>query len=202
MKKAEIKNTGLLAVDMGGGKFEYGCNQDWYKVEWQRHAGCGPSVVSTMLGYLQNRTSGRLTQAQWLTLMEDVWMDVTPTYGGIPSTRHLTDRIEKYLSRRRLDFQITSLDISGQDDARPDFAEVRDYLTDILAQDAPIALLNLDTGGLESLDEWHWTIIPSITYDNVGASVINYNCGEVFEVDIKTWYETTNLGGGLVAILD
>ncbi|MCL2409327.1 MAG: hypothetical protein FWC96_06900 [Oscillospiraceae bacterium] len=201
MKKAEIKNIGLLAVDMGDGKVEYGCNQDWYNIQWQRHAGCGPSVVSTMLGYLQNRTSDHLSQQQWLALMEDVWTDVTPTYGGIPSTRHLTTRIEKYLSRCGLDFQVTSLNVPGQGDERPGFVEVRDYLTGILSKDAPIALLNLDTGGVETLDEWHWTIIPSMMYDDTSANVVNYNCGEMFDVDIKAWYEATTLGGGLVAII-
>jgi len=198
MLQTSIKYLHTLQINTGE-KIEYGCNQEHYREFWRRVAGCGPCVVSTLYGYHIWKGEEK-SLSDWLKLMDDVWKDVTPTHRGLPTTKHLTERLDKFLSRVSPDFECVYLDIPIEEMARPDFSAVLAFILSSLARDEPVAFLVLDPGEEKKLDEWHWTVIVSLEQKENSAVITDYNSGEKLEADLKKWYETTRKGGGLVSI--
>jgi hypothetical protein len=183
------------------GECEFGCNQENYTTFWKRMAGCGPSVVATLCGYhrWRHETAPRPFD-DWLELMDDVWDDVTPTMQGLPSTRHLTERIEQYLTRRHPELTYASLDIPAERAERPTFEDFREFIVRALENDRPVAFLTLDNAGVVTLDDWHWTVIVGIDYGDDHTQIVDYNCGLVFDVPLDVWYERMERGGGVVQL--
>jgi len=86
-----ITNPGLFSVlDESTNKTYYGCDQEWYATEWQRRSGCGPTVASNILFYLNNYkvnlSIGQRVNSKknCLLFMSEIWKYVTPTTEGIP----------------------------------------------------------------------------------------------------------------------
>ena len=52
-----LENSNLEASHLDAADTEalYGCNQDWYRIEWRRRAGCGPVAATNILMYLRKR---------------------------------------------------------------------------------------------------------------------------------------------------
>lgn len=48
--KAKIKNMDLMKVKDNENIY-YGFSQKWYKDSWQKEAGCGPTVASSIINY-------------------------------------------------------------------------------------------------------------------------------------------------------
>jgi len=198
MSELSLKHLETLKIDTGD-RVEYGCNQEQYREFWRRMAGCGPSVVATMYGY--HMWKGQVKPLEeWLSLMDDVWEDVTPTMKGLPSVVHLTERIERYLFRTAPHFEYTALDVPGIGEDRPALQRFIEFISDSLERDEPVAFLVLDTGEAENLDDWHWTVIVSLEARDNSAIATIYNSGVKCKVNIGQWYETTRKGGGLVAL--
>ena len=65
----------------------FGCNQEWYGTDWQRRAGCGPTVAATLFYYLFRPGNLCFSQQEWLARMEEVWNYVTPTERGMPTMK-------------------------------------------------------------------------------------------------------------------
>jgi hypothetical protein len=187
------------------GLFGGGCSQEWYANMWQRMSGCGPSVVTNMLGYMRGARERRgYSRDEWVALMEDVWQDVTPAFGGIPTTEALTTRADKYIARCALPVVTRELPVPGTRDARPGFDAVLAFIESALDANLAVAFLALDNGDEEALDEWHWITLVSVEYETaetgVRAGVVD--AGELFYVDIYKWYATTKKGGGFVFIAE
>ncbi|MDR3310305.1 MAG: hypothetical protein LBS90_03015 [Oscillospiraceae bacterium] len=196
---AKLRYPDTLRIGFPDGAVEYGCNQERYTEFWKRMAGCGPCVAATIFGYLSWRGETR-GSGDWLALMDDVWLDVTPTMRGIPSNALLTERIEKYIARKGLPLGVAALDIPKEVSERPPLEDFLGFITRSLENDVPVAFLTLDPGDVPTLDEWHWTIIAAIDADADTAVAVNYNCGEVVSADLRRWYGTTRLGGGVVTL--
>ena len=60
-----------VAVVQGEAPF-FGCDQQWYGTEWQRRAGCGPTVAATLFYYLFRPGKRCFSQAEWLDRMEEI----------------------------------------------------------------------------------------------------------------------------------
>ena len=48
--EAKINNIDLFKVEDNENTY-YGFSQEWYKDEWQRRAGCGATVASSIINY-------------------------------------------------------------------------------------------------------------------------------------------------------
>lgn len=180
-----------------------GSNQEWYAGEFQRLAGCGPSVASNLIHYLllkKEKTKGCISKKDFLALMEEVWRYVTPIEGrGLPSTdlfyRSLLDYSKDkgfYVCR----FAILDMHTPGS--ACPKLHEIIKLLENGLSCDLPVAFLCLDNGGETNLDAWHWVTITALEYEGEQAHVDFIDNGKVKRADLTLWYKTTVLGGGFV----
>jgi hypothetical protein len=207
-----LKDFSLLEVeDILTREVYYGCRQEWFATSWKRVSGCGPSVVSTIMNYISRSretevtpgdTSVRTTKDAMKRLMDDVWMFVTPTLRGIPSTKILRDGIDRYVSHHALALDADELVIPKRRELRPPLGDVVSFLTTALEWNIPVAFLSLDNGEEKALDTWHWVVLVSVAYDNdAGSATIEVidEC-RLFEANLRRWYETTAVGGGFVRL--
>jgi len=185
----------------------YGCNQEWYMTEWQRRSGCGPTVVTNIMHYLnclQSRANLGLTllpKSEALSMMEEVWQHVTPTNQGISTTKLLYDYVINYAKAKTLNLKLSLIDIQENRLLRPEFHDLLLFLDNALINDTPIAFLNLDNGDEKLLDSWHWVTIISLEYaaDESTAVIDILDEGLIKKIDLAKWFRTTMLGGGFVS---
>ncbi|MDR1651983.1 MAG: hypothetical protein LBR87_09370 [Synergistaceae bacterium] len=205
MKRTALKNIDAFKImDENTGESFYGCSQDWFGTEWQRMAGCGPSVVSNMMIYRNNIDQGGNNKVNrktsCLSLMEEVWKFVTPTPRGIPSTDLLCEFVGRYAASMNRHVACAHCEVPQDPSLRPPVPEVASYLEKALASDIPVAFLNLCSGDEENLDEWHWVTVVSLEQAASGGHALLkiLDRGFISAVDLDLWLKTTKNGGGFV----
>ena len=205
IKTYRLQNPELLHISDGEGKWSCGCDQDWFGTEWQRRAGCGPSVASNIMIYLH---AGGVLQLPYdipgkagsLRLMEDMWDHVTPTRFGVNTVQLFSDGLHSFAGRHGYRLDCDVMLYPKQPDKRPDFRKVVAFLAEGLALDCPVAFLNLSNGEVDNLDAWHWVTIVRMDADseNDPALIEIYDGNSTAMVDLKTWCATTTEDGGFV----
>lgn len=208
MKRSSIQNINSYKIlDELTNKIYFGGNQEWYKKKWRRLSGCGPTVVSNIIYYMNNWNLGLeqndtpFIKNDFIIIMEDVWKYVTPTLGGIPSTSYLMKGIIKYRNAKKLSFELAYLDIPKKKERGPGFKQILMFLEEALHNNTPVAFLNLNNGEEKQLDPWHWVTIVTLDYEEDGsyASVEILDEGIIKNVNLLNWFKTTTLGGGFVS---
>lgn len=185
----------------------YGCDQEWYMTEWQRNSGCGPTVVTNIMYYLNCIRNGvkkdipMLTKSEALSMMEEVWQYVTPTIHGIPTTKLLYDDVLNYAKAKTLNIKLNFINIQENQLLRHEFQHLLLFLDTSLRMDSPIAFLNLDNGDEKQLDSWHWVTIILLKYaeDGSTAFIDIMDEGIIKTIDLAKWFRNTMLGGGFVS---
>ena len=197
----------------------FGCDQDWYKVEWRRRAGCGPVAATNILFYLRKKygmeeipyKSGSVEEA--LSAMNDVFTYVRPTRRGLHTVRKFVNGMGKFGLSYGLSIKYRYLLVPPQTEKRPRFNEIIDFIMQGLAEDVPVAFLNLHAGAVEEqLSSWHWVTVVGMnkmvdTADNVENKVTGavntdtvtlhfFDQSKRLEVDLGKWLRTTENGGG------
>lgn len=207
MKSISIKSKHILKIeDSNENKVIYGSNQEWYPKKRQRLSGCGPSTVTNIIYYIQNKNKEHtridsLTKEKCLDLMNEMWKYVTPGWMGIPSTEMLGKGINKYLQEKKLNIQLDYLDIPKKKELRPELEKIINFLHKALINDTPVAFLNLDNGKVEELYSYHWVTAISLEYcftDKV-AYLFVLDGGFELKIDLLRWLNTTKKGGGFVS---
>lgn len=202
-----ISNPNLFKVlDESSNEIYYGCNQEWYATELQRLSGCGPTVASSIIFYLNyTRHSLELGESfnskkNCVSFMEKIWQYVTPTTEGIPTTKMFYEDVLSYTKSKGLNVQYAFCDLPKNKSHRPKLPEILDFLEGALLKDVPIAFLNLCNGDEKNLEGWHWVTIISLEYEEDGscAFVNILDEGLIKKIDLMLWYNTTTQGGGFV----
>lgn len=193
-----ISNLDLLKVADESTEIYYGCNQEWYSTEWQRHSGCGPSVAANIVFYLEGLGKTSNKKATMLLLMEESWGYVTPTSEGIPTTKMFCDAMKLYALAKGLQVESGCFDLPAERKRRPLLHNMLNFIDAALLKDVPVAFLNLCNGEEKNLDSWHWVTIISLEYaeDSSSAFVNVLDDGVIKKIDLALWYKTTTLGGG------
>ena len=178
----------------------YGCDQEWYGTDWQRRAGCGPTVAATLYYYLFRQDNRCFSREEWLARMEEVWLYVTPTERGMPTTRLFFESVLSYAAAKQQNIGHACCDVTEEKADRPALAEVVDFLRSGLTQDAPIAFLNLCNGEETNLHRWHWVTVVGMEFAADGSQALLHTLdeGKKKTVDLACWLDTTVLGGGFV----
>lgn len=196
-----LKNSERLIVRDEDGREEFfGCNQAWYEDEWQRRAGCGPSVASHLFAYSLGLAPKAQSQSDWLTLMEDVWNYVTPTDRGMPTTQLFCESALSYAQARGFAISCKVCDVPAEAFLRPSLTELVAFVAEALQNDAPVAFLNLCNGEETCLYRWHWVTVVAMDYDPAGSRAVAtiFDEGRQLDIDLALWHSTTTLGGGFV----
>ena len=186
-----------------------GGDQAWYRDDWQRRAGCGPTTAALCLSYL-GRTSPILqalapqlpqTVETFLSYMEEVWQFVTPTQRGLDSLERFGVGCQAFAQSRGCPLSWSSLAVPGlTEDHRPTQAQCAAFLKHSLERDTPVGFLNFSNGAVEELDSWHW--VPLIWLEEMGDTLTCgiLDAGREFSIDLSLWLRTTRLGGGFVTL--
>jgi len=203
MKRTSLKNLDAFRViDEKTGETFYGCNQEWFGAEWQRLAGCGPSVVCNLLLYHKgiDAPDSVNSKESCLALMEEVWEYVRPTPRGIPSTELLCGFVKAYAMSVDAKVKCAHCEVPDDKALRPSSDEIDAFIGRAIESESPVAFLNLCNGDEDNLDEWHWVTIVSLSRPEPGrhAYVRMLDKGAVSEIDLTLWLETTQNGGGFV----
>ena len=208
MTQTILNLNAFKVLDESNHKIYYGCDQEWYTTEWQRCAGCGPSVATNIFMYLSHTGSTleeySITKENCLLLMEEAWKYVTPTPMGIPTTKMFYEYVLAYTKTKGINVEYGFCDLPEDKSCRPTLLEVRQFIEGALSKDTPIAFLNLCNGDEKNLDRWHWVTIISLDYkeNEDSADVTFLDEGFIKKIDLSLWYHTTTLGGGFVYFIN
>jgi len=203
----EIKQPDWLQIQIEK-KIVYGYNQNWYPTSFQKTRGCGPTVASMLLLYLNQRERKHLSYqghniAAITQVLEDVWSFVTPGWLlGLNSTRKFRKGVERLVEHYGLDWQCHTLSIAARTSRRASLQETVKFLEEGIASDCPIAFLNLHKGHVTAFDSWHWIVLVSLLYDENQNRYIAtcYDAGCPITFDLGLWLDSSRLGGGFVYI--
>lgn len=193
-------------IDEDTNKIYFGCTQDWYSKFWKRLSGCGPSVATNIILYLNhNRHKFEIGKSyndkkNCLILMDAVWNYVTPTMRGVNTTKIFYEGVLTYLKEKGLNVEYDVLDLPKEKILRPDFSTLLNFIEISLQKDCPVAFLNLHNGEEKELDKYHWVTIISLEYEKDRSSAFAeiLDEGIIKKIDLLLWYNTTTLGGGFV----
>ena len=132
--------------------------------------------------------------------MEEVWLYVTPTERGMPTTGLFFQSVLSFAAAKQRKIGHACCDVPEAKGDRPKLAEVVDFLRSGLTQDAPVAFLNLCNGEETNLHRWHWVTVIGIEYAADGSQALLHTLdeGKMKTVDLACWLDTTVLGGGFV----
>ncbi len=194
MNEYKIKNVDFLKIE---NKY-YGLSQEWFKEKLQQRAGCGATVAATILTYYKQKNKfENLEIEKVLPLMEDLWIYLFPTKKGLNSTKLFFEGLKKYYLDRNLKFYYDFLDIEIKN--KISLETIVNFLEKNLAEDKPVAFLNLCNGAEKNLDKWHWVTIYEIFMKN-GEYFINIlDDKKQKEINLNLWYNTITDDGGFVS---
>jgi hypothetical protein len=137
-------------------------------------------------------------QSSFLTLMETMFSYVTPGRGGVNTTAIFTNGAQRYGTELGVPLEIQAQEIPTFRWLRPTLEGLRDFLLNAIESDLPVAFLNLSSGALRNLDNWHWVLIIGLDPDSMMATICDQ--GKFWDIDIAKWLRTSALGGGMVVV--
>lgn len=205
-----LSHPNLFTLTDRAGRHFRGGDQAWYRDDWQRKAGCGPTTAATVLGYLSAvhpaltalSPGGTRSPEDFLPYMEEIWDFVTPGHRGLDSVDRYTGGCQRFARSRGGALWARGLEIPGVGSVRrPPLAQCRQLLCTALDTDCPLAFLNFSNGDLTNLDSWHW--VPLISLEETAAGALFcavLDEGREKTVDFALWHRTTRLGGGLAVV--
>jgi hypothetical protein len=149
-----------------------------------------------MLKYNPDFVDG--TKEDALSVMNYVWDYVTPGINGIPSGKIFTEKFKTMAdaNKRRVEFQI--LEVPEDKRFRPDYDDIANIIKEGLISDQPVAFLNIDSGHVKNLDDYHWVVIIGAEFDNDDCVIRIFDEGVEKELSISEWKSKTVRGGALV----
>lgn len=192
--KAKIKNIDLMKVKDNKNTY-YGFSQKWYKDSWQKEAGCGPTVASSIINYYNQIDNFKEVEiADALKIMEELWFYLLPTEYGLNSVKLFYDGIKNYYSNKEVTIDYINVNIKD----KPSLDEIINFISKELSEDRPIAFLNLCNGEENNLDKWHWVLVVEIFEEN-GEYFLNIiDDKKIKKINLSLWYRTITNDGGFI----
>ena len=192
--KAKIKNMDLMKVKDNENIY-YGFSQKWYKDSWQKEAGCGPTVASSIINYynqIDNVKDVEIVDA--LKIMEELWFYLLPTEQGLNPIKLFYDGIKNYYNSREVTIDYINVDVKD----KPSLNKIIEFIEKELLEDRPIAFLNLCNGEENNLDKWHWVLVVEIFKENEEYFLNIIDDKELMKINLSLWYRTITNDGGFI----
>jgi hypothetical protein len=197
----------LVIIDEVNQTESFGCDQEWYADNRQRMAGCGPTCAANITTYLALTrkelralySGAEMRKAQISAHMEDVYKFVTPGNMGLNRVEMFTLGVEEFAQSRGLSLKSQVFEVHGNmyRDRRPS-SELAEFVRAGLESDCPVAFLNLSNGRVKNLQNWHWITITRADISDESILAAASDEGKEINFDLKLWYLSTRLRGGLV----
>lgn len=197
----------LMITDQATGRRYYGGSQSWFAEDWPRKAGCGPTCAANVLAYLAqaHRSLGGLYPYPDMSLehytrhMEEVYRFVTPGCRGLNRAEAYAQGVAGFARSR--DVQLTPHLFRAPGNAqrnRPSAGDFAAFVQAGLAADCPVGFLNLTRGRVKNIQGWHWVTITAADASESSLIAIASDEGRKISFDLRLWYLTTRMDGGLV----
>ncbi len=184
----------------------FGGIQDWYSTEWSRRAGCGPTCAANLLAYLAfSRPEFRplyryekMNLSDFAQHMEEVYRFVTPGNMGLNRVEMFSDGVAGFAGSRGILLHPHAFRVLGNmAKDRPDVSALMEFVRAGLASDCPVGFLNLTKGRVKNLQSWHWVTVTAADMENNSIIVSASDEGRQISLDLRLWYLTTRMSGGL-----
>lgn len=190
------------------GHYWLGGNSKWLG-ESLENSGSSATVSATITRYMSMTSpdfqplfpSQSNYKHDLLQLMEDFCAYLKPKKRGSLSLYPMNKALIDY--GKDLDVEITTrqLDIPWFKYARPTIDQTVGFLRHALEQDIPVAWLSLHRGRISSMESPQWLIITGLSFEPNGPIHCTYlDNGKERTIDLRLWFQTTLLGGGLIYI--
>lgn len=201
-----LKTDAFLIRDASGNSY-YGGDQEWFgsHKEYRKEAACGATTCANVLGYLA-QTREDLTalapydlhgKESFLSFMKAVYPFVRPGLIGIMPA-DFTRGADEYSATVGFGFEYDILTVPAASSKRPGPDAMYRFLDTALADDLPVAFLNLSGGRVKNLDSYHWVTLVG-SDEGAGMCRIVDN-GRLLEVALKKWLKRSALGGAFVVV--
>lgn len=198
-------NEQLLRSKDSSGYATYGMSQMWYRESFQKKAGCGPTAATNILIYLDKTGKIKLdkkveSHEDRLKLLYEVWNFVTPGLMGVNRTDIFYNGLSRYANYKNLSLEHQYLNVPNAVGGKLPLPTAIDFISSGLAQGSPVAFLNLINKKQPVLDQWHWTTIVGITFNELKtqANLHIFDGYQQFQLDLDAWLHGSMLGGGFV----
>ncbi|NLG23714.1 MAG: hypothetical protein GX558_00035 [Clostridiales bacterium] len=184
----------------------FGGDQAWYADEWRQKAGCGPTCAANVTAYLaltrprlRSLYAGEdMRRDRFAAHMEEVYRFVTPGAMGLNKPEMLAGGVGAFARSRGLVLRPHLFSVRGNMSGnRQPVSELARFVAEGLERDCPIAFLNLTRGRVKHIQGWHWITIVSAELGD-GIDVCASDEGGRTCFDLKMWYLSTRMRGGLV----
>jgi hypothetical protein len=202
-----LSNTDAFLIRDASGNSYYGGDQEWFgsRKEYRKEAACGATTCANVLGYLaQTRAEfaplapyDLKSKDDFLKFMKAVYPYVRPGLIGI-MPGDFTRGASEYSEALGFEFEYDLLTVPAASSKRPGPDAMYKFLNAALADDLPVAFLNLSSGRVKNLDSYHWVTLTGID-DEKGICQIVDN-GRLLDVDLKKWLRRSTLGGAFVVV--
>lgn len=197
----------LNITDEATQQISFGGNQEWYREERPRRAGCGPTTAATILSYLAlTQPSLRALypaasnqRSHFLHLMEEVYEYVTPGNMGLNRTELFAEGVVRFAHDRGISLTPhVFLVQSNMTRKRASVEQLTAFVREGLVADCPIGFLNLAKGRELNLQRWHWITITAAKLGDRSLIAGASDEGLHRTFNLRLWYLSTRLRGGLV----
>ena len=189
-QKCKLTHLDVLNIPLDEhGNVSVGCNQQWYGKKIQQWSGCGPTVATTMMMYINRQSFSSKQMA--LQQMNDMFDYITPGFRGV----HTLDLFTQGL-KRKVSVEVNMLNIQSK--PKTDFESIVNFIYEGLSLNRPVAFLNLHNGFQDSLESWHWVLIVGIYYKDEFPMIEFVDNGEMKKMDLSAWYMMNRKRAGML----
>ncbi|MDR0519953.1 MAG: hypothetical protein LBG82_07915 [Clostridiales Family XIII bacterium] len=202
-----LGNTDAFLIRDASGSSYYGGDQHWFGdgKTYRKEAACGATTCANILGYLARRHEGLAGLAPYtlhgkdgfIEYMKAVYPFVRPSLIGIMPA-DFTRGVEEYSAGLGFELECEVLAVPAASLKRPAMDSVCRFLETALADDLPVAFLNLSSGRVKNLDGYHWVTLVGLDGESGICRIVDN--GRMLDVDLKKWLKRTTLGGAFVVI--
>jgi hypothetical protein len=129
--------------------------------------------------------------------MKAVYPFVRPGLIGIMPA-DFTRGATEYSEKLGFTFEYDMLTVPSATSARPDADAMYRFINAALADDLPVAFLNLSGGRVRNLDSYHWVTLVGLDEEKGVCKIVDN--GRLLDVELKKWLRRSVLGGAFVII--
>lgn len=185
----------------------FGGIQSWYSTEWSRRAGCGPTCAANLTAYLaftcpELRPLYRYDKCNltgFLQHMEEVYKFVTPGTMGLNRIEMFSEGVSEFAKSRGVSLNPHVFRVPGNmTKSRPNMSALTEFIQAGFSCDCPLGFLNLTRGKVKNLQGWHWVTVTAADIEKNKMVVTASDEGQQISLDLRLWYLTTRMSGGLV----
>jgi hypothetical protein len=203
-----LSNTDAFLIRDASGISYHGGNQSWFgsrSKEYHKEAACGATTCANILGYLAQTREGLAGLAPYelhdkggfLSFMKAVYPFVRPGLIGIMPA-DFTRGVSEYSGKMGFEFECDMLTVPAASSRRPGAERMYRFLSDAIADDLPVAFLNLSSGRVKNLDSYHWVTLTGIEEETGMCRIVDN--GRLLDVNLKKWLKRSTLGGAFVIV--